>query len=129
MKMSVFVALSSLVFTLLCVWFLTYLRYHITQRHLKVTLFGICVRRIALEDIESVSKRRPAGLAENWSSTLRPNHRLLVIRRHHGLRKHVMITPKNRYIFKADLERAIKKTAPRSESVDEGTSAISDHPS
>ncbi len=128
MKMTVFVALGLLVFAFLCVWLMTYLRYQITPRHLKITLFGLCLRRIALNEIESVSKRRPSGWAENWWSTLRPNHRMLVIRRRCGLRKHLLITPKNRYIFKADLERAIAKGTSAPEHSTESAPAISDYP-
>jgi hypothetical protein len=128
MKMTVFVLLGLLVFAFLCVWLLTHIRYHLTSRYLKITLLGVCLRRIRLEDIESVSKRRPTGWAENWSSTFRPNHRMLVIRRHRGLRKHIIITPKNRYIFKTDLERLLKIKPPASESAPETVSAAPDYP-
>jgi hypothetical protein len=86
------------------------LRYAITDRHLKVTLFGLCLRRVRLSDVEHVSKRQTHP-AEKWYNTLRPAHRMLVIRRRRGWLKDFIITPKNRYVFKAELERALGNLA------------------
>jgi len=87
---------------------ITRLRYAITERHLKVTLFGVCLRRIKLADIDSVSKRQSIW-AEKWYCTLRPYHRMLVIRRRRGLFRDFIITPQNRYVFKSELERAVSR--------------------
>jgi uncharacterized protein (UPF0248 family) len=84
------------------------LRYVLTGRHVKVTLFGLCLRRIRLADIDSVSKRQ-AYWAEIWYNTSKPSHRILVIRRRRGWFKDFIITPKNRYVFKAELEQALAK--------------------
>jgi|ERR1051326_5714120 hypothetical protein len=86
------------------------LRYVLTKRHLKVTLFGLCLRRIRLADIAGVSKRQ-SKWAEKWYNTLKPSHRRLVVRRRNGWPKEFVITPKNRYVFKADLERALARLA------------------
>jgi hypothetical protein len=112
-KILVFSALGVLVSILLFLWLLTRIRYRIGSRHVKVLLFGLCIRRIALTSIEGVSKRRGEGWAEHWSSTLHPKHRTLVIRRSRGLCKNFIITPKNRYIFKTDLERALQRSGVR----------------
>src|SRR5436309_3490386 len=82
------------------------LRYSITARHLKVMLFGLCIRRIKISDIEYVSKRQTSR-AEKWFNTLHPAHRVLVIHRRRGWFKDFVITPKNRYVCKAELERAM----------------------
>ncbi len=82
------------------------LRYAITTRHLKVKLFGLCVRRIKIADIEYVSKRQTTW-AEKWYNTLHPSHRVLVIHRRRGWFKDFVITPRNRYVCKAELERAL----------------------
>ena len=82
------------------------LRYAITARHLKVMLFGLCIRRINLSDIEYVSKRQTTW-AEKWYNTLHPSHRVLVVHRRQGWFKDFVITPKNRYVCKAELERAL----------------------
>src|SRR5437667_9287037 len=82
------------------------LRYAITARHLKVMLFGLCIRRIKISDIEYVSKRQTTW-AEKWYNTLHPSHRALVVHRRRGWFKDFVITPKNRYVCKAELERAL----------------------
>lgn len=105
----VFAALGFLLLIFGFAWLVTCVRYLITSRHVKVILFGVCLRRIRLEDIESVTKRHPARWSENWWNTLHPSHRTLVIRRHRGLFKSIVITPRNRYVFKANLEKAIQQ--------------------
>ena len=93
------------------------LRYVLTERHLKVTLFGLGLRRIRLADIDSVSKRQ-AHRAEKWYNTLKPSHRILVIRRRRGWFKDFIITPRNRYVFKAELEQALAKLKAAAEKPD-----------
>jgi hypothetical protein len=113
MELAVFSALGLLLAAFLFCWMIRYVGYRIGSRHFKVTLFGICIRRIPLEHISSVSKRRSDGMAENWWNTLRPNHRTLVIRRQRGWPRNVVITPKNRYVFKTELEKALTRTNSR----------------
>lgn len=109
MKIAVFSALGLLIAIFFSCWLITCIRYRIGSRHVKVSLFGLCLRRIPFDDISSVSKRRATGFAENWWNTLRPNHRMLVIRRHRGWPRNVIITPTNRYVFKSELEKALEK--------------------
>ena len=109
MKIFVFCALGALLAALAFVWLITRVRYRIGSKYVKVLLFGVCVRRVALSSIESVSKRRRDGLAEHWWSTMKPKHRILVLRRNRGLCRNFVVTPKNRYIFKTDLERALRR--------------------
>jgi hypothetical protein len=108
MKLAVFGILGAFVAAGLLGALASRVRYRLTARHLKVTLFGLCLRRIRLADIESVSKRQ-ANWAEKWYNTLRPAHRILVIRRSRGWPKEFIITPKNRYVFKAEVEHALAK--------------------
>lgn len=108
MKTLVFSALGLLVLSFLFTWMVAHIRYHITPRHFKVTLFGVCLRRVALENIEDVTKRHPAGWCENWWNTFQPSHRMLVIRRRRGILRNIVITPKNRYVFKTNLEKAMQ---------------------
>jgi hypothetical protein len=115
MKIFVFCSLGALVAALLFVWVVSRIRYRIGSRHVKVLLFGICIRRLALTNIEAVSKRRSDGLAEHWWSTFRPKHRVLVIRKQRGLCRNFIITPKNRYVFRSDLERAMRRVAEKAE--------------
>jgi hypothetical protein len=123
MEIFVFSALGVLVGILLFIWLMTRIRYRIGSRHVKVLLFGVCVRRIKLASIESVSKRRGPGWTERWWSTPRPKHRALVLRRSRGLCRNFEITPKNRYIFRAGLERALRRSGRELE-----PSAASDSP-
>ena len=109
MQVAVFCALGLLLFTFWVVWLIGHIRYRITPRHFQVVLFGLRLRQIGLQDIESVSKRHANGWAERWYNTLHPSHRRLVIRRKRGLRRFLVITPRNRYVFKADLERAMEQ--------------------
>ena len=108
MKLVVFVLLGAVASAGLLGALALQLRYVLTGRHLKVTLFGLCLRRIRLADIESVSKRQSLW-AEKWFNTLKPAHRMLVIRRRRGWLKDFIITPKNRYVFKAEIEQALAK--------------------
>jgi hypothetical protein len=109
MKIFVFSALGLLLGVFLFLWMITRIRYRIGSRHVKVILFGVCLRRVALANIDSISKRPGQGWTEHWWSTTHPKHRVLVIRRRRGLFKNFVITPKNRYIFKTDLERAVRR--------------------
>jgi hypothetical protein len=112
MRTFVFCALGVLVASMVFVWLVNRIRYRIGSRHVKVLLFGICVRRLALAQIDSISKRKGDGWAEHWWSTMHPKHRLLVLRKQRGLLRNFVITPKNRYVFRNDLERALRRVNP-----------------
>ena len=109
MKLAVLILLGAAAAAALLVMLALQLRYKITDRHLKVTLFGLCMRRVEISDIDYVSKRR-ANRAERWHNTLRAAHRVLVIHRRRGWFKDFVITPKNRYVCKAELDRALAKS-------------------
>lgn len=103
--------LGFLALALLFAWVITRLRYRVSERHLEVRLFGVPLRRLALKEMISVTKRGE-GWSESWPNCFQPQHRRLIIRRSRGLFKSFLITPQNRYIFKTELERAIKKVNP-----------------
>jgi hypothetical protein len=90
------------------VWFRTQFDYRLTERHLEVILWGISVRRIALKDVEYVTKRH-SFFAENWWNTWRPARRRLLVRRRRGLLRNFVVTPRKRYAFKAQLDQAIQR--------------------
>lgn len=102
-------------FVCLALWLRAQLHYRIGSRHLKILCVGVTLRRIPLADIKRVSKRRPKGLAEYWSSTFKLSHRMLTIERSAGIRRYIVITPRNRYVFLADLQNAIKRAAPETD--------------
>jgi len=84
------------------------IRYRIGKDSLEILLFGLPVRCILLNNIDAVSKKHTPW-AEQWWSTWRPHRRRLLIRRRKGILKNVVITPKYRYQFKAELERAVSQ--------------------
>lgn len=86
---------------------MTSIHYRISSSHLVVYCLGLPVRRFALRDMTSVSKRRRFR-AELWVSTLRFKHRKLVIRRERGLFREIVITPTYRYAFRNQLESAVE---------------------
>lgn len=101
------IVLALILMCLVVVWLATHIRYRISPTHLQVLLFGFPFRQIKLSDIRTVSKRRPPGFSEAWPNAIHPSHRTLVIRRSRGWPRNFVITPRNRYVFKADLERAM----------------------
>jgi hypothetical protein len=114
MKLIVFAATAGcLAVVLLLIWLVTQIRYRISSRHLRVTLFGLTVRKIELTDIKRISKRMPSRLlCEKWMNTFNTKHRLLAIKRHSGILKYFLITPLNRYIFLNDLRNAVLRVRP-----------------
>lgn len=115
MRLAVYCLGGTLLVLLFFLWCMTRIHFRIGSRHLKVMLFGIAVRRVALTDIAYASKREPKGMAERWYSTLKTSHRLLVIERKTGMRKYFCITPQNRYVFLADLKSAVRRVDPTAE--------------
>ncbi|MDB6038431.1 MAG: hypothetical protein JWM99_2272 [Verrucomicrobiales bacterium] len=105
--------LGVLGFVTLLIWLSSHVHYRIGSKHLKVLLFGICVRRIALDEIRDLSKRDPGRFAERWYNTFHLSHRLLVVKRTKGLRKNFVITPSHRYVFMADLQTAVDRVKRR----------------
>ena len=99
-----------LVLGIIYAWHRFFYDYHIRDDRLEVTWMGICVRRIRIQEIESISKRRKFA-GENWANTWRPRHRILVIRKRSGMRRDFVITPRYRYEFRTQLESAMDREA------------------
>ncbi len=114
MKLAIYIALGVVALAGLLWWMRTQLEYRIGRTHVKVRLFGVPLRRIALAEIVRVSKRDPRGLSENWCSTWKRSHRLITIQRSRGWWRYVCLTPKNRYVFMTDLKNAVRRIDPES---------------
>jgi hypothetical protein len=112
MKLILIGAGSIVALVSLCFWLKSKLQYRIGSKQLKIQCFGVTLRTIDYADIKRISKRRPSRMTEDWSNTLKNSHRLLAIQRLSGIRKFVVISPRNRYIFLADLQNAIKRAKP-----------------
>lgn len=115
MKLALICVTGAVFLLLFLAWCMTRIHFRIGSRHLKVLLFGVPIRRVALGDIANASKREPRGIAERWYSTLKTSHRLLTIERKSGLIKRICITPQNRYVFLADLKNAVRRIDPEAE--------------
>jgi hypothetical protein len=81
--------------------------YRLTATHLKVTWFGVPLRRVRLDDIRHIGNK-PVFLAESWASAPFTLGRLLVIRRKRGLFRNFVITPVRPYEFRFRMFQAIK---------------------
>lgn len=83
--------------------------YRIGPKHLKVTLLGLTLRRVRLDNIRGITAQR-AKFAERWHNRFfHKNDRYLVIQKRSGLCKQLEITPEQRFVFKAELDRAIRE--------------------
>jgi hypothetical protein len=83
--------------------------YRIGPKSVFITLFGIPVRRVRLDNIRHISSRR-GGFCESWANVLFVKRdRILIIEKRRGVFKRLMITPVQRYVFKAALDRAIRE--------------------
>ena len=84
MRLAVFCLTGAALMLVFFWWCMRQIHFRIGSRHLKVILFGIPIRRLALSDIAYASKRDPKGMAERWYSTLKTSHRRLTIERKSG---------------------------------------------
>ena len=105
-----YIGLGVALCALLGLWARSRLRYRVTPRSFKITLFGLRLRRIPLDQIRRVSTRRSDRPVENWATTFRLAHRILVVRLRSPARRDILITPPQRYVFKTDLEKALPQT-------------------
>jgi hypothetical protein len=83
------------------------IRYRITPTHLEVNWLIFTLRRFRLQDIKYVSTKR-SFWAEKWYNTWRVQNRRLTLHRRSGLFRVAAISPKNPFVFKAELDRAIE---------------------
>lgn len=87
------------------------IRYRITKRWLLITVFGVPVRWVSLKNIRYITDHAKE-FAESWPNTHSPKTRILFIRKRRGLFRTLKITPLKRFVFKADLEKAIRALDP-----------------
>lgn len=84
------------------------IRYRVTGDAVEIELLGRRVRRIALDDIEEVS-RRGSFIHESWSGPRFWN--AVTLRRRRGLVRHVIITPDDPDRFVESLARLLADRA------------------
>lgn len=94
-----------LLFAALCVLAVLAINYRITARYLQVTWLGIPIRWVRLDKIRNIGTA-PVFWAERWPNTWNPGNRRLAIRKRGWLFRCMIITPKNPFVFRAELMRA-----------------------
>ena len=113
----------SFVATLMVVLAIYRTTYRVTETHLVIRVFGVPIRRIALQRIRRYVRGRDM-LAELWINRLMPGRRTLVIELKDGLFRHVVISPRLPYVFRHELSEARRAMkAPPVEDLDETPSA------
>src|SRR5437868_10901174 len=88
------------------------IRYRICDNILEITWLFLTLRRIRIEEIKYISTK-PVWYSEKWHNTLRVRNRRLVIYRGDGLKRPISISPRNPFVFKAELDQAIARVSPR----------------
>lgn len=82
--------------------------YRIGKKYFMVTLYGIPVRWISFDNIRTIHPHR-TRFSEKWRNQIfSSNDRVLTIAKRTGILKHLEISPEQRYVFKAELDRAIR---------------------
>ena len=99
------VVAAAAVMASLAVWAASFLRYAVEPPYLKINWLGLTLRRIRLDDIKGISTR-PVWFAERWRNTFHSADRRLVIRRRTGWCRNFVITPRHRYMFRAEMLNA-----------------------
>jgi hypothetical protein len=88
------------------------IRYRVTRKRLVVSALGIPIRWVSLKNIRYISDHSRL-ISEPWSNTHNANGRELYIRKRRGLFPSIKITPQKRFVFKAEIERAIRELDPK----------------
>jgi len=79
--------------------------YRVTARYLQVTWFGLPIRWVRLDKVRNIGTTS-VFWAEHWPNTFQVGNRRLVIRKRGLIFKNLVITPKNPFVFRAELVRA-----------------------
>jgi len=85
---------------------ITRIQYVIDDRYVRVKLFGMTLRKIALTDIEFADTKCPLW-NEHWCNTFFAWGRSVRLRRKTGFARNFIITPTNRAAFLDELHRKL----------------------
>ena len=94
-------------------------RYRLTKKYLVITALGLPVRWVSLKNIRYLTDHS-TNFAEPWPNCYTTLGRTLYIRKRRGLFRTLMISPGKRFVFKAEIEKAIGEINP-SANLDETT--------
>lgn len=87
------------------------IRYRLTSRRLFITVLGIPIRWVSLKNIRYLSDHA-RDAAEPWANTFTRKNRSLYVRKRRGLFRYLHLTPEKRFVFKAEVEKAIRQLDP-----------------
>lgn len=87
------------------------IRYRLTSRRLLITVLGIPIRWVSLKNIRYLSDHA-RDAAEPWANTFTRKNRSLYVRKRRGLFRYLHLTPEKRFVFKAEIEKAIRLQNP-----------------
>ncbi len=110
MVVQVAAALVALILAYLVV--IPLIRYRVTPHWLLITLLGLPIRWVSLKNIRFITDHCKEA-SERWPNTHNPKTRMLYIRKRRGFFRNLMITPHKRFVFKAELEKAIHALDPK----------------
>ncbi|GEM_PF-2392969 len=88
------------------------IRYRVAKRRLVITALGVPVRWVSLKNIRYLTDHSK-GVAESWPNCFSSIGRGLYVRKRRGLFRWLMITPDKRFVFKAEVEKAIHLLNPK----------------
>lgn len=91
------------------IWLRGQITYRVGREFLRVMVFNLTLCKVPLASITRVSTRL-RGPAKNWANTFWPSHRQLVVH-YKDSKRPLLITPANRYVVKAELQRILGTTA------------------
>jgi len=94
----------------LVIWLVSRIRYAVDDAYVRVKLFGLTLRRIALADIEFADTAAPLW-NEHWCNTFLTASRIVRLRRKSGWFRNFIITPADRESFLSTLDDKLKRRA------------------
>lgn len=87
------------------------IKYRVTKNNLVISALGVPVRWVSLKNIRYLTDHS-TNISEPWPNCYTTLGRTLFIRKRRGIFRTLMISPKKRFVFKAEVERAICELNP-----------------
>lgn len=88
------------------------IKYRVTKKNLVISALGIPVRWVSLQNIRYLTDHS-TYISEPWPNCYTTLGRTLFIRKRRGIFRTLMISPIKRFVFKAEIERAIHEIDPK----------------
>lgn len=88
------------------------IKYRVTENNLVISALGVPVRWVSLKNIRYLTDHS-TKVSEPWPNCYTTLGRTLFIRKRRGILRTLMISPIKRFVFKAEVERAIRELDPK----------------